>query len=84
MRGQSLIRVKNIVTNEEIAHYEQSPFVTMFLIVVCCRGVRKRLHVGKGQQSPAFYTVSPDSYKHLQQETLKNIGKICKISINEV
>ena len=40
-----LNRVEIIVTKGEIAHYK---FKIINSKVACCRGVRKRLHVGKG------------------------------------
>ena len=43
-REQLLNKVGNIVTKEEIAH----SFARMFTKVVCCRGIRKSQHVGKG------------------------------------
>ena len=45
----SFNRVEIIVANGEIALYEHLfPFDTVISKVVCCRGVRNCLYVGKG------------------------------------
>ena len=49
MFNYCLIRVENIVCKRRnCLFWAISHFVTLFLIVVCCRGVSKCLYVGKG------------------------------------
>ena len=55
MKIQWLNRVRNMLTQEEIARFKQFLLLsTCFKKAVCCRGIKKRLYEGKGKFTIVF------------------------------
>ena len=49
-----------------------APFATMFLKVICCRGVGKRLHVGKGKDLFTSFNLHADAFLLICSKLLLN------------